>query len=136
MTEETEFDPEEEQLRQVGEQQDSFDREHEDDPSGFQKGYVRGVKQITGMRWDRALPKFRDFLESQGHSKEEVEQLLAKYRQNGFTGAQIIRLQKGFAAWWPAEKSRKARESRKARRKRGRVTSENDKRLGGRSPGG
>ena len=120
MTEESEFDPEEERLRQVAEQQDSFDREHEDDSSFFQKGYEKGVKRITGKtKWDRALQRFRDYLESQGLTKEEVEQLLVKYRQKGFTGAQIIRLQNGLAVWWQAEKSRKAHESRKARGKRG-----------------
>jgi hypothetical protein len=135
MTEETEFDPEEERLLQVAEQQDSFDRQHEDDPSRFQKGYERGVKRITGeKRWDRALEKFREFLESQAQTKEAVEQLLVKYRQKGFTGAKIIRLQNEFAVWWRAEKSRKARESRKVRGKRGRVKSKNDKRLGPRPP--
>jgi hypothetical protein len=119
MTEETEFDPEEERLMQVAEQQDSFDRQHEDDPSGFQKGYEKGVKLITGKeKWDRALQQFRDYLESQGRTKEEVEQLLVQYRQKGFTGAKIIRLQNEFAAWWKEEKSRKARESRKARGKK------------------
>jgi hypothetical protein len=133
MSEETEFDPEEAELRQVNEQQDSFDREHEDDPSFFQIGHVRGVKRITGeKRWDRALEKFREFLESQGQTKEAVEQLLVKYRQKGFTGAKIIRLQNGFVPWSQAEKSRKARESRKVRGKRGRVKSKNDKRLGAR----
>jgi hypothetical protein len=106
MTEETEFDPEEARLRQVGEQQDSFDREHENDPdSFFHKGYKQGVKLITGeKRWDRALPKFRAFLESQPETKEAVEQLLVRYRQNGFTGAKIIRLQHDFAMWKAEEK--------------------------------
>src|SRR5215475_7029788 len=103
MIEENALDPEEARLRQLGEQQDSFDREHEDDPSFFQIGYARGLKRITGeKRPDRALEKFRAYLESQGPTKEEVEQLLVKYRQNGFTGAQIIRLQNGFVAWWQA----------------------------------
>ena len=120
MTEETEFDPEEERLRQVGEQQDSFDREHEDNPSGFQIGYERGVKLITRKKkkWDRALQQFRDYLESQGLTKEEVEQVLVQYRQKGFTGAKIIRLKNKFAVWWQAEKSRKARESRSKRKPR------------------
>jgi hypothetical protein len=136
MTEENDLDPEGESLRQVGEQQDSFDREHEDDPSAefLQIGYERGVKRITGKkRWDRALQKLREFHESQGLTKEEVEQLLVQYRQKGFSGQKIIRLQNEFAVWWQAEKSRKARESRKARKaggKRGRVKSKNDKRLG------
>ncbi len=122
MTEENDLDPEEERLRQVAEQQDSFDKEHEDDPSAefLQIGYERSVQLIAGKKkkWDRALQQFRDFLESQGRTKEEVEQLLVQYRQKGFTGAQIIRLQNEFAVWWQAEKSRKARESRKARGKK------------------
>ena len=132
MTEENEFDAAgEARMWQITEQQDSFEREHEDDPgSVFNKGYRQGVKRITGMRWDRALPKFKEFLESQGQTKEAVEELLLKHRQNGFTGAKITRLRDEFAAWWEAEKSRKARESRKERGKRGRVKSKDDKRLG------
>jgi hypothetical protein len=130
MTDETDLDPEEVRLRQVAEQQDSFEREHEDDPSFFQKGYVRGVELITGKkRWGRALPKFRAFLESQAQTKEAVEQLDVKYRQNGFSGAKIIRLRDDFVAWWKEEKSRKAKQNRA---KRGRVKSKNDKRLGAR----
>jgi hypothetical protein len=109
-------------LQQLGEQQDSFEREHEDDPSSFQIGYVRGVKLITGKkRWDLALRRVQEFLDSQGFSKKERQQFLSQHRQKGFTGAKIIRLQKEGAAWWKKEKSRKARKSRKERGKKKRT---------------
>jgi hypothetical protein len=108
----------ERELEITTEQLDKELDKHADDPasSPFRFGYERGIKKITKENnWSRALEKVREF-ESRGRTKRAVDKLFAAYRENGFTGAKINKLRGDFGAWWEKEKSRKARESRAARK--------------------
>ena len=138
MTEETEFDPEEARLRQVGEQQDSFEREHEDDPLLVQIGYERGVKQITG----------REAVGSCSRQSFEIPGV-ARADKGGSRATPRTVSPKGFhrcednpppkRVRCVVERGEIAQGACKAgskRRKRGRVKSKNDKRLGGRPSDG
>ena len=128
MTEETEFDPEEARLRRAEERVWKV--------IGSPCPFNRGVKLITReKRLDRAWKWFRPFILSRSADAATAERAIAELLEKGFATHQVVSLRDQFAVWKSAEKSRKAKESRAAPRKRGRVKSENDKRLGARQPG-
>jgi hypothetical protein len=98
--------------------------------------FDRGVKLITKeTRLDRAIPWFLPFVRSRSADEKVFERAIAELQEKGFKPHQVVTLRDAFAEWKAEEKSRKAKESRRARGKRGRVRSKNDKRLGARPPG-
>ena len=104
---------------------------------GLQCAFNRGVKLITReKRLDRALKWFGPFILSRSADAATAERAIAEDREKGFATHQVVTLRDQFRVWKAEEKSRKARESRAAHRKPGRVKSKNDKRLGARPPGG
>jgi hypothetical protein len=81
--------------------------------------FERGVKVITGEnRLDRALPSFRRFLKLRFANEDLAERAMAEYREKGFAPREPYSLKDEFAKWKRKEKSRNAKLSREARRKR------------------
>ena len=129
MTEEADIDPEEVRLRRVEEKVYKAIGPH--------CAFKKGVKLITReKRFDRAEKWFWSFILSRSADAATAERAIAELQEKGFAAHQVVTLRDQFRVWKAHEKSRKAKESRAARRKRGRVKSKNDKRLGARPPGG
>ena len=128
MTEENEFDPEVAELRQAYE-------ELFKEIGRVQCEFKQGVKSITEeKRPVRALDWFCRFIRSRAETEELASKEIANYRINGFGIMRVDILRRDFAEWKPLEISRSAKRSAEQsveeRRKRGRVKSKNDKRLG------
>jgi hypothetical protein len=99
--------------------------------------FERGVRLITKeRRLDRAMKWFLPFIRFRSADEKVFERAIAELQEKGFKPHQVVTLRDAFAKWKAEEKSRKAKQSRQARGKQGRVRSKNDKRLGARPPGG
>jgi hypothetical protein len=135
MTEETDgLDPEEARLRRVTER-------YVKAIGGNRRGFLEGVKKITKEKEHpaRAVSWYRRFIRSRTDTEEHADAQIELNKAEGFGFMQLATLRRDFAKWKPLEISRsakqRAKQSVEKRRKRGRVKSKNDKRLGGRSPG-
>jgi hypothetical protein len=82
------------------------------------KDYFCVVKFITGEKnWDRALDKIKRWEMARGATTEDaVEKALAVYKNEIFTGTQLMWLSGDFRQWWKRVKSKKAKAAAHARK--------------------
>ncbi len=88
--------------------------------------FDQGVRLITGEKvLVRAMPLFRRFVRSRfepekisdDEKEKKAKSKIAQYQKNGFDYWRIELERDAFAKWKPGEKSRKAKQSRAARKK-------------------
>jgi hypothetical protein len=93
------------------------------DLAKFSIPFQRAVRWITEEKnWDRAFPKFKKFLAAKFTKDGEAEGWLQHRRNGMLTGEEWVKLYREYTPWWKREKSRQARKSALARkRKQGRV---------------
>jgi hypothetical protein len=77
----------------------------------LRRPYNEGIKIITGQdKPYRAEDYFGRFLEYKHGTKKAKAAALSVYKEKGFTEAEVAKLQKEFAEWWPQHRRKKGKQ--------------------------